>query len=95
MWKSQVDKRREEMQRVQQAAREKDRRARERRDKRDEKRREMQSKSKKAGRKRSNGESLCSVLDLISTYLYLDYSLLCVLCLAIKRGSARVCSALL
>eukprot|EP00903_Cladosiphon_okamuranus_P016164 g14917.t1 len=45
-----VDKRREDMQRVQQAAREKDRRARERKNKRDEKRREAQAKSRKKKR---------------------------------------------
>lgn len=43
------------MQRVQQAAREKDRRARERKNKRDEKRREAQAKSRKKGGKRANG----------------------------------------
>eukprot|EP00752_Nemacystus_decipiens_P014608 g13008.t1 len=50
-----VDKRREDMQRVQHAAREKDRRARERKNKRDEKRREAQAKSRKKGGKRANG----------------------------------------
>lgn len=43
------------MQRVQQAAREKDRRAREKRNKRDEKRREAQAKSRKNGGKRAKG----------------------------------------
>lgn len=58
----QVDKRREDMQRVQHAAREKDRRARERRNKREEKRREAQAKSRKTGGKRAaNGTYVLEV----------------------------------
>ncbi|CAN0163764.1 unnamed protein product [Ectocarpus sp. 12 AP-2014] len=55
---AQVEKRREDTQKSQRAAREKDRRARARREKRDAKRREAQAKSRKTGATSKRGKKL-------------------------------------